>query len=195
MKFWILIVRGWITFNKAIFVRNENYELVSSWYLKLTFCFMATTYEILHLNEQSFVQWKIVDIHTSFLLLPELLTKFSNLVFVNSLPRTDLSISFWDDLYFASLLAGIYGLILEISHLASFPRILSSSSGMFEFLLLFFVLSIVLLYQHFFGGLILYILVMAWRMSSVLLSDVVYLLFSTHFSLPYLRAAFAVVYA
>jgi hypothetical protein len=160
MKFWILIVRGRITFNKAIFVRNEKYELVGSWYLKLTFCFMATTYETLHLNEQSFVQWKIVDIHTSFLLLPELLTRFINLVFVNSLPRTDLSISFWDNLYFASLLAGIYGLILEISHLASFLRILSSSSGMFEFLLLFFVLSI-LLYRHFFGGLILYILVMA----------------------------------
>jgi hypothetical protein len=35
------------------------------WYLKLTFCFMVTTHESLHLDEQSFEQWKMVDIPTS----------------------------------------------------------------------------------------------------------------------------------
>jgi glycosyltransferase involved in cell wall biosynthesis len=36
-----------------------------------------------------------------FHLLPELLTVFINLIFLDSLPRTSLSISFWDDLYVA----------------------------------------------------------------------------------------------
>jgi hypothetical protein len=30
-----------------------------------TFCFMVTTHELLYLDEWSFVQWNIVDVHTS----------------------------------------------------------------------------------------------------------------------------------
>jgi hypothetical protein len=40
--------------------------MAESWYLKLTFCFKATTHEPLHLNKWRFVEWKIVDIPTSF---------------------------------------------------------------------------------------------------------------------------------
>jgi hypothetical protein len=40
--------------------------MAGSWYLKLTFCFTATTHEPLHLGKLSFIQWKIVDIPTSF---------------------------------------------------------------------------------------------------------------------------------
>jgi hypothetical protein len=41
--------------------------MAGSWYLKWTFCFMATTHELLHLDKQSFVLWKIVDIPTCFI--------------------------------------------------------------------------------------------------------------------------------
>jgi hypothetical protein len=40
--------------------------MVGEWYLKLTFCFMATIHEPLHLDKRSFAQWKITDIPTSF---------------------------------------------------------------------------------------------------------------------------------
>jgi hypothetical protein len=33
---------------------------------KLKFCCMVITHEPLHLDKQNFVQWKIVDIRTSF---------------------------------------------------------------------------------------------------------------------------------
>jgi hypothetical protein len=36
------------------------------WNSKLTFCFMETTHEPLHLDKRSLVQWKIMDIPTDF---------------------------------------------------------------------------------------------------------------------------------
>jgi hypothetical protein len=63
--------------------------------------------------------------------------------------------------------------VLEISHLASFLHVLTNSSGMSEFLLLCFVLSIVPLYWHFFDGPIFYTLVIALKISSVFLPNIV----------------------
>jgi hypothetical protein len=39
--------------------------MAGGWYFKLTFCFMVTTHEPLHLDKRSIVHWKIVDIPTS----------------------------------------------------------------------------------------------------------------------------------
>jgi hypothetical protein len=47
--------------------KTKNTNMAGGWYLKLTFCFMVTTHEPLHLDKRSFVQWKIVDIPTSFI--------------------------------------------------------------------------------------------------------------------------------
>jgi hypothetical protein len=41
--------------------------MAGGWYLKLTFCFLATTHELLYLGKQSFIQWKVADIPTSFI--------------------------------------------------------------------------------------------------------------------------------
>jgi hypothetical protein len=46
--------------------KTKNMNMAGSWYLKSVFYFMVTTYEPLHLDERSFVQWKMVDIPTSF---------------------------------------------------------------------------------------------------------------------------------
>jgi hypothetical protein len=40
--------------------------MVGGWNLKLTFCSMAKTHEPSYLDKQSLVQWKVADIHTSF---------------------------------------------------------------------------------------------------------------------------------
>jgi hypothetical protein len=40
--------------------------MASGWNLKLTFYFMKTVHELLHLDKRSLVQWRIVDISTSF---------------------------------------------------------------------------------------------------------------------------------
>jgi hypothetical protein len=48
--------------------------MAGGWYLKLPFTFILATNEPLHLDERSFVQWKIVDITTSFIWI----TVFSN---------------------------------------------------------------------------------------------------------------------
>jgi hypothetical protein len=42
-----------------------------------------------------------------YLLILELLIRFVALAFMNSLPRTGLAISFWDDLYFVFPPVGI----------------------------------------------------------------------------------------
>jgi hypothetical protein len=41
--------------------------MADGWYLKLIVFFLAPTLESLHLNEQSFVQWKMMDIPKSFI--------------------------------------------------------------------------------------------------------------------------------
>jgi hypothetical protein len=46
--------------------KKKSTNMAGSWILKLTFCFM-TTYEQLHYSERSFMQWKILDIPTSFI--------------------------------------------------------------------------------------------------------------------------------
>jgi hypothetical protein len=52
---------------KTIFVRIQNTNMVGSWKLKFTFYFMERTHKLLHLYKWSFVHWKIMDIHTSFI--------------------------------------------------------------------------------------------------------------------------------
>jgi hypothetical protein len=99
-------------------------------------------------------------------------TLFQDLDFPSSFGTT--STFFLTDCYLSSLPISV------VSHFASFRRVLSNSSGMFQFLLLCFVLSIVPLYRHFFDGLIRhYVLAMALKVSSVLLSNVVYLFYLT----------------
>jgi hypothetical protein len=41
--------------------------MAGGWLLKLKFCFIAATHEPLHLDKRGFIQWKIVDILTSFI--------------------------------------------------------------------------------------------------------------------------------
>jgi hypothetical protein len=64
MKFCILID---LQRMNNLYVKNEKYKHGSSWYLRLTYCFMVTTHKPFNLDKQSFVQWKIVDIHASFI--------------------------------------------------------------------------------------------------------------------------------
>jgi hypothetical protein len=49
--------------------KTKNTNIVGGWYLKLTVCFMATTHEPLYFDKRRFLQWKIVDIPTSFILI------------------------------------------------------------------------------------------------------------------------------
>jgi hypothetical protein len=56
--------------------------MVGGWYLNLTFCFMATAHEPLHLDKQSFVQWKIADIPTCFIWIIISLMDVLNMVVV-----------------------------------------------------------------------------------------------------------------
>jgi hypothetical protein len=46
--------------------KNKNTNMAGSWNLKCTFYFMKTAHEPLYLDKWSFVQWKIMDIPTSF---------------------------------------------------------------------------------------------------------------------------------
>jgi hypothetical protein len=62
------IFRGLTTFNKTTFAKNEKYEH-GGWLKFKIFCSVAKTHEPLHLEKQSFVQWKIMDIPTSFILI------------------------------------------------------------------------------------------------------------------------------
>jgi hypothetical protein len=73
-------------------------------------------------------------------------------------------------------------LSLVVSRLASSRRVLFTLSGLFEFPPLRFVLSIFPLYPHLSDGLILYILVVAVKISSVLLPIVVYVFYLTPMS-------------
>jgi hypothetical protein len=46
--------------------KNKYTNMYFGWNLKLTFCFMEMAHELLHLNKRSLVQWKIMDMPTSF---------------------------------------------------------------------------------------------------------------------------------
>jgi hypothetical protein len=54
-------------FDKSIFVKNKKYNYGGRLIFTINICFMATTYEPLHLDKRSFVLWKIMDIPTSFI--------------------------------------------------------------------------------------------------------------------------------
>jgi hypothetical protein len=97
------------------------------------------------------------------LLLDLLLIRLTNPIYLNPLPRTGLSVSFCDNLYFVSPLVDIQVLILVVSRLSSYRYLLPNSSGTCQFILLCSALSIVPLYRNFFDCLILYILVIALK--------------------------------
>jgi hypothetical protein len=121
------------------------------------------------------------------------LTRFVIPVFLNSLARIHLPTSFWDGLYYIFPLA--WYVIANFGRLSScvlfgiFISILLVCLNFFYYALYSHLYP---LYRHFFDGLILcpsnglknLICAASKRCSS--------LLFSTHVSLPYLRAAFAV---
>jgi hypothetical protein len=48
--------------------KTKNTNMVVGWNLKFTFYFMETAHELLLLEKWNFVQWKIMDIPTSFIL-------------------------------------------------------------------------------------------------------------------------------
>jgi hypothetical protein len=64
-----LIIRGWTTFNKTIFVKEKNSNVEGHWKFKFVFCFVETTHELVYLGKWSLVKLKIMDISTSFILI------------------------------------------------------------------------------------------------------------------------------
>jgi hypothetical protein len=65
MKFciWIDLKKK---FKKTTFAKNQKYEHRTQLKFKIN-TFMKTTHELLHLDKLNLVQWKIIDIPTSFI--------------------------------------------------------------------------------------------------------------------------------
>jgi hypothetical protein len=66
--------------------QKKIWNTVGSWTLKFKFYFVVTTHEPLHLDKWRFVQWKIMDIPTSFIW---------NIVFFEEDFDYDSSLKFW----------------------------------------------------------------------------------------------------